>query len=1080
MTFVSDPGLQPSYIKLTNLFPGAVAANQGFTPGSVTVNSNTDYTFTANTAGSDKISGTTGLSKSGTGTLTISLSNTYSGTTNLTGGTIVLANSAALGTGSMTINGGTLDLHNNSLGSKAITVQGAGVGGLGAIVNNSTSAHTAYQNDISNITLSGDTTFGGVGVADTVYNAGLPANTVGRWDFYNAGGSNTLIGNSHTLTKTGATTILMVDMTADSTTTDFVINEGILGLERGTSMGSSAGTITVNGAGAGQPTTRLDNSQPGGGSILQMNNLTIPLNKHVSLSNNGQIYVMQNDADSNGGDIISGPIAVADSGGVLNAGGVRADIAANANARMFLTGSITGGSGATLTKTGPGTVTLSGSSSFSGTTVVNDGTLILSNPVTPAYLGGGVTLTTAYATTGITPTLIAQGTIAGTLTDSANVLIAIGASKADGNVGTLNLGGLTLTGGSQINYDLSVPALGSDLININGNLSLSGVTNIAVPNIATMATNSYRLMNYTGSKSGTGSFALLNVPANTRRTFTVNTSVPQQVNFSLSGPIGNLVWTGTGSTQWNVKTDHNWLNGATADIFYNLDNVTFSNGSNRTVNITSTDVWPLSITVNSGVGNDYTFAGTYKISGVASLTKTGASKLTIANGGGVGETNDFTGPITIAQGTVQVGDGSTTGVTIGTGAIANSGQLVFNQPDSWTISNNISGTGTLEQKGAGIITLTGTNTYSGVTTITSGTLQAGTTSPLGSTASGTTIANGATLDINNFSLGDESVTVQGTGVGGLGAIVNNNTVSSTVAQLALRFVTLADNATIGGQAATDPTLGGTLSNSGRWEIRGSTSEAAAISTGGNAYSITKVGNNQVSFVRCIADSALGDINVNQGILDLISVTSVGDPAHSINVASGATIQVEGLTITLNKKIMLDGGNVYAVDGSADVGYNTISGTISVTDSMGTGNGSTLNIGGTRSDYTTANTYSHLQISGVVQNAPGGTTAAIITKLGPGPVTFSNPANTFNGTMLEKEGSVIVTGTWAGGITMYQATPGVVLSGTGSINGPVSDSYGTNIAPGVTASSGAVGTLTFGNNLSLGTGGSGTLTAGSVK
>ncbi len=325
VTFVSDPGLQPSYIKLTNLFPGAVAANQGFTPGSVTVNSNTDYTFTANTAGSDKISGTTGLSKSGTGTLTISLSNTYSGTTNLTGGTIVLANSAALGTGSMTINGGTLDLHNNSLGSKAITVQGAGVGGLGAIVNNSTSAHTAYQNDISNITLSGDTTFGGVGVADTVYNAGLPANTVGRWDFYNAGGSNTLIGNSHTLTKTGATTILMVDMTADSTTTDFVINEGILGLERGTSMGSSAGTITVNGAG-GQPTTRLDNSQPGGGSILQMNNLTIPLNKHVSLSNNGQIYVMQNDADSTGGDIISGPIAVADSGGVLNAGGVRADL----------------------------------------------------------------------------------------------------------------------------------------------------------------------------------------------------------------------------------------------------------------------------------------------------------------------------------------------------------------------------------------------------------------------------------------------------------------------------------------------------------------------------------------------------------------------------------------------------------------------------------------------------------------------------------------------------------------------------------------------------------------------------------
>ncbi|MGA2061795.1 MAG: autotransporter-associated beta strand repeat-containing protein, partial [Thermoguttaceae bacterium] len=162
VTFTTNAG-GASFIKLQNTFPGATAAGVGFIPGSVTVNSDSDYTFTANTQGSDRISGSTTLYKDGTGTLTMSVSNDYTGATTIHAGTIVLGNAAGLGTGSLTIqNGGTLDLHRLSLGGKAITVTGAGVGGLGAIVNNSTSTPDATQNDVSNVTLSGDTTFGGL------------------------------------------------------------------------------------------------------------------------------------------------------------------------------------------------------------------------------------------------------------------------------------------------------------------------------------------------------------------------------------------------------------------------------------------------------------------------------------------------------------------------------------------------------------------------------------------------------------------------------------------------------------------------------------------------------------------------------------------------------------------------------------------------------------------------------------------------------------------------------------------------------------------------------------------------------
>ena len=212
---------------------------------------------------------------------------------------------------------------------------------------------------------------------------------------------------------------------------------------------------------------------------LQMDNLIYPLNKHVSLQNNGTLYALTNSSTSydNTDNTISGTVDVASTGGVLNTGGLRADItSANINTRMTISGAITGSSPAILTKTGPGIVTLTGSSSFSGTIAVNDGTLIVNN------LSAGRSNISHEHNNRHKYTLARHGH------DRRHGHRCLQrdhrscSTPATGSVGTFTFGGLALTGGGQINYDLSNdPLVGSDLINVNGNLSLTGPPTLPYP-----------------------------------------------------------------------------------------------------------------------------------------------------------------------------------------------------------------------------------------------------------------------------------------------------------------------------------------------------------------------------------------------------------------------------------------------------------------------------------------------------------------------------------------------------------------------------------------------------------------------
>ena len=108
--------------------------------------------------------------------------------------------------------------------------------------------------------------------------------------------------------------------------------------------------------------------------------------------------------------------------------------------------------------------------------------------------------------------------------------------------------------------------------------------------------------------------------------------------------------------------------------------------------------------------------------------------------------NSYSGPTTIDSSyTLQIGTGSTNG-TLGTGSVSNAGILSFNRSDLYTAANTISGTGAVRKIGSGTTILLGSNSSSGVTTVTNGVLQIGNGGTTGSIAGD--VVNNATLIFN--------------------------------------------------------------------------------------------------------------------------------------------------------------------------------------------------------------------------------------------------------------------------------------------------------------------------------------------
>jgi autotransporter-associated beta strand protein len=120
------------------------------------------------------------------------------------------------------------------------------------------------------------------------------------------------------------------------------------------------------------------------------------------------------------------------------------------------------------------------------------------------------------------------------------------------------------------------------------------------------------------------------------------------------------------------------------------------------------------VTFEVGENNQSTeFGGTITDgSGTVAVTKIGTGTLTLTGA------STYTGGTTISSGALQIGNGTTDGSLVGD--IADNSSLVFANTGNLTFSGAVSGTGGLTMIGAGALTLTGENTYSGATTLASG------------------------------------------------------------------------------------------------------------------------------------------------------------------------------------------------------------------------------------------------------------------------------------------------------------------------------------------------------------------------
>lgn len=250
-----------------------------------------------------------------------------------------------------------------------------------------------------------------------------------------------------------------------------------------------------------------------------------------------------------------------------------------------------------------------------------------------------------------------------------------------------------------------------------------------------------------------------------------------------------------------------------------------------------------------------TFAN--NINGSGNFYQTGTGK-TILTG-----TNGYGGTTTIESGTLQVGNGSTTG-TLGSGDLTNNASLAFNRSNALTVSNNISGTGHVVQNGSGVTTLSGTNTYTGGTTINNGTVKAGSDSAIGDNTNTTTVASGATLDINARSITQGQTNLSGTGVGGNGALINSNATLGAYSSP----MNLVATASIGGSG--DFNIFSKISGSG---------------------GLTKVGSNSIGLFDSPNSDYTGKTTITAGQLDINTFADAGTPS-SLGAPVGANAIID--------------------------------------------------------------------------------------------------------------------------------------------------------------------------------------------
>jgi autotransporter-associated beta strand protein len=722
----------------------------------------------------------------------------------------------------------------------------------------------------------------------------------------------------------------------------------------------------------------------------------------------------------------------------------------------------------TLTKVGTGKLTLTGTSTYAGNTIISNGVLALS--------GGGDISTSPlfnimangkFDVAGLDPgtwSPTAAQTVAGTGAVIGNVAVLQGTiAPGVGGVGTLSFSNnLSLAGTSVTTNLFKVGAAGNDKIYVAGDLTVSEMVIVrVVPTGVIIPNGTYTLMKCTGTLTADLANMTLEYPAQTGTlTLGVNTGT-KEVYLTVSGvaSAANLKWLGNVDGQWDFTTA-NWLNGGVASLFTTGDNVTFDNTSTRTAVDLAIEASAGSVVVNAT--KDYVFdttIGTGKITGTGSLLKTNTGTLTLVTD------NDYIGTTTILGGNVIIGDGISSRGKLGTGAITNNGTVTYNRPDDVTVADTFYGTGNLVKVGPNTITMSGVNNCAGGITISNGIVAI---NSYGALSSNTVVMAGGQLTIYPAG-GAES------GLAGQVNVVDNSTVSYASSGTYACVFTGPLTGTSGKMLTLTPTSG----SSSRVRVYSTFTYNADLNLSASTMFLAPYNNSGVQMYNGVVSgpgTILVRCNGGQVILNnagntysggtMLSQGSIGVGADSVlsegNIVSGPlgtgpiVSTIESATIGSCTLFANGGARTIANPITYDIGANlttivlggsnnlTLSGAMSLNGNDGGINERPIEVNNPLST-----------LSGVISD---GGLACILTKRGNGILVLEG-VNTYTGTTYVGGGTLLVNGQIdVGGVIATNSN----LGGTGTILGPVTVGAAANLAPG----NSAIGTLTVNNNLTL--------------
>ncbi|WP_201782389.1 beta strand repeat-containing protein, partial [Amantichitinum ursilacus] len=857
---------------------GIGGAHPGFTlSGTLIVDLSSDYAATVFGGGSfiQAGSGTTTLSggqagaiNANAGKLVFGQTGVFNtGTLAVSGGAIAELGSAArvAATGAVTVDG-TLNVAAAS-GAALISADSATLGAASVLnVSGLTSAIAKASDLAATQTLVLQTTNGISGSFATVNLGGPGANYLVNSGALSADSKSYRVGTGLAWTSAGpaANGVFTLPLSSAAFNVDVALANqsanGVTGWDGQTLTKAGLGTLTLSAANSYTGATQINAGTLGTGIVNSIASSSgVAVASGATLNLNGFDQSVQ---------ALTGTGAVALGSATLTIN--------NAAAADEFAGVISGTGG--VSKTGSATLVLSGNNNYSGQTNVTAGTLQIGNGGTSGGVAGAInnaatlainrsdayTLAGALSGSGVFNQNGSGATTLAQVGTQGDINVNAGALTF-GQTGSFNAANVSAASGTTLTLGNNARLAATGAVNIDGTLGVSVSTSAPLITAASATLGAGSALTVAGFAADTSNKASM---LSGSRTIVLQTTGGITGDFasvnlgSVTAPADYLVLEGeksADSNSYSVGTALAWTSAGTA--------------ANGTFTLTQpSDAFEVDVVLANQSANPLTsWDG-------QTLTKAGAGTLNVS------ALNTYTGATQINAGTLKTGVannlGQSSGVAVASGATLNlagfnqslqqltgagnvtlgSATLTVNNAVADTFGGVIAGSGNVLKTGAGVLSLTGANAWTGGTTVSAGTLQIGNGGTSGSVAGA--INNAATLVVNR----SDAYTLAGA-LSGTGVFNQNGSGTTTLAQ-------------VGTQGAVNVNAGGlTFGQTGTFNAASLTVATGATATIGGAAFLNATGAVNI-------DGTLG-VSVATGAPLITAATATLGANSALNVAGFA-------------------------------------------------------------------------------------------------------------------------------------------------------------------------------------------------